>query len=250
MSLSARAPAGSAKLYEQEALRRVTGPALRPGGLDLTRRALEALALPAGARVLDVGCGLGATLGFLRGQAGALAFGVDISLTMLAAARELTPPVWAAARADALPFGHAAFAAVFCECVLSLLEAPALALAEMGRVLNPGGRLVISDLYRADGPPPALAEPRLEEPPLASCLQGAMDRAALEALLAQAGFVLELFEDHARLLKELAARLILAGGSLAAFWDGVLGPGAAGQGARALAACRPRYCLIIARKGE
>ncbi len=238
-------PAAPPNLYEQEALRQVLGPALRPGGLALTRRALTACNLPAGARVLDVGCGQGATVAFLRTRAGLRALGVDVSRILMAAGRGEGPPPWAAARAQALPFAVGRFAALFCECVLSLLEGPERALAEFHRVLAPGGRLVLSDLYHGAGAPATPAGL-----PLASCLQGALARPALEAVLVRAGFALELFEDHTRLLQELAARLVLAGGSLAGFWRGALGPGAPPSGARTLMDCRPRYCLLIARKGD
>jgi arsenite methyltransferase len=43
------------------------GDAVRPGGIDLTKGALEHCAFTARQRVLDIGCGLGATAsGLLR----------------------------------------------------------------------------------------------------------------------------------------------------------------------------------------
>ena len=44
-------------MYEHTAIREATGDIIRPGGLALTDRALALCQLPAGARVLDVGCG-------------------------------------------------------------------------------------------------------------------------------------------------------------------------------------------------
>ena len=52
--------------YESPALREAIGPALRPGGLDLTERAARYCGLAAGDLVLDVGCGIGATAAFLK----------------------------------------------------------------------------------------------------------------------------------------------------------------------------------------
>jgi SAM-dependent methyltransferase len=250
VSPQARASAGEASrnLYEQPALRQVLGPALRPGGLALTQRALAACSLPAGAQVLDVGCGQGATLALLRQEAGLRAWGIDPSLPLLAAWEGAGPLPGAAARAERLPFAKDAFAAVFCECVLSLLGGPsaALALAEFHRVLQAQGLLVLSDLYQRQAAP----RPASAELPLVSCLQGALPQAALMARLAEAGFVVELFEDHTRLLKELAARLVLAHGSLAQFWSGIQGMDAPPGALQALLDCRPGYYLLIARKGD
>ena len=60
--------------YESAELHAVTGPAIRPGGLELTARALEFCSFPDSARLLDVGCGSGVLL-----LAGA-ALGADLSL--------------------------------------------------------------------------------------------------------------------------------------------------------------------------
>ncbi len=66
-------------LHESREMRSVTGPTIRPGGLTLTERAFAFCSLPERARVLDVGCGVGATVEFLcREHLGA--FGVDTSL--------------------------------------------------------------------------------------------------------------------------------------------------------------------------
>ena len=65
--------------YESETVRAVTGPAIRPGGLALTRRAAEVCGLGPGARVLDVGCGTGATVQCLQAEFGAAAIGMDLS---------------------------------------------------------------------------------------------------------------------------------------------------------------------------
>jgi len=67
----------SPSLYESPALQAVTGPALRPGGLELTRRSLALCDLPAGARVVDIGCGTGVTVHYLRRHCRLRAFGLD-----------------------------------------------------------------------------------------------------------------------------------------------------------------------------
>jgi SAM-dependent methyltransferase len=195
----------SVPLWEQPALRVAAGDTLRPGGFRLTDRAAAHIGLRPGHRVLDVGCGLGATVNRLRSRYGARAYGVEPSPNQLTRAA----PGARLIQADAqrLPFGDAAFDAVFCECALSLLPAPERGLEEAHRVLLPHGFLIISDLHARDD----------ARPEAGSCAQRAIPLAATRAMVQACGFDVVLLEDHSILLKELAARLILAddGGSCA-----------------------------------
>jgi SAM-dependent methyltransferase len=168
--------------------------------------------LPAGARVLDVGCGPGASVVWLREQ-GYAALGLDRSGRFLGEARKKHPHI-PVIRADAagLPFSSGVFDLVLAECVLSLLPAPERMLAECRRVLRPGAALVVTDLY--------LAEPK---PPLSSlgpdggCLTGAWGREEMYARAAAAGFDIVTWEDHSGYLRRLAADLVWAFGSLTPF---------------------------------
>ncbi|MDY6997159.1 MAG: methyltransferase domain-containing protein [Actinomycetota bacterium] len=106
------------------------------------------LDLPAGGTALDVGCGPGnvtAALGRAVGPDG-LAIGVDISEPMLArAAAAAGGPNVGFIRADAqrLPLRDASVAAVTSMLLLQLIPQPATAVAEMVRVLRPGGRIAV-----------------------------------------------------------------------------------------------------------
>ncbi|MEU6646116.1 methyltransferase domain-containing protein [Saccharomonospora sp. NPDC046836] len=108
----------------------------------------SALRLQAGAFALDVGCGPGsvtAELGWAVGPDG-LAVGVDISAPMLKRAASVhTAPNVGFLRADAgrLPVRDDTFHGVTCLAMLQLVPEPAVVLAELARVLTPGGRLVI-----------------------------------------------------------------------------------------------------------
>ncbi|MFH1137342.1 MAG: methyltransferase domain-containing protein [Pseudomonadota bacterium] len=234
-------------LYESEAVRAVTGPALRPGGLELTREALSLSPLPPGAAVLDVGCGLGATVEFLRQEHGLRAVGLDPSAPLLRQARECHPQaVLLRGRAERLPFPDQGLAGLFCECVLSLTRDQGQVLREFHRVLGRGGKLFLTDLYLRR---PEAAGPGLDLP-AACCLQGARSRESVEGCVRQAGFEVLLFEDHSRLLKQLAARLVFAHGSLKNFWS-FFTPAACGQDfTRDAALARPGYFLLLAEKGE
>ena len=99
----------------------VMGDTWRPGGLELTDRAIRYCDFPAQARIVDVGCGRGATVDHLRGRHGFQAWGVDIRMEALAR----TPPGFQIqAKADALPLVAGSLDGLFCECVVSLLASP------------------------------------------------------------------------------------------------------------------------------
>ncbi len=79
-------------------------------------------------------------------RAGGLALGVDISEPMLArAVRAEAGPQVGFLRADAqrLPFRDETFDAVMSIAMLQLIPKPSAALAEMARVLRPGGRMAV-----------------------------------------------------------------------------------------------------------
>jgi len=105
--------------------------------------ALAAAAAPGARRVLDVGAGTGALLADLAAERpGIAAAAVDLAPGMCAAARRAAPgAAVAAADAEALPFRDRAFELVVTTSTLQWLARLPPALAEMGRVLAPGGVL-------------------------------------------------------------------------------------------------------------
>jgi arsenite methyltransferase len=112
------------------------------------QRPVEWLNIPPGGTALDVGSGPGNVTASLARAAGpgGLALGVDISEPMLArAVRAEAGPQVGFIRADAqrLPLRDKTIDAVTSLAVLQLIPDPAAALAEMARVLRPGGRLAI-----------------------------------------------------------------------------------------------------------
>lgn len=108
-------------------------------------------------RVLDVCCGSG-DLGFLAEELGAAhVTGADFTLPMLAVARRRrrgTGRRSAFVQADALrlPFADGSFDAVTVGYGLRNVADLAAALAEMRRVLAPGGRLAVLDFGKPDNP--------------------------------------------------------------------------------------------------
>jgi ubiquinone/menaquinone biosynthesis C-methylase UbiE len=119
-------------------------------------RSVELLRVGEGDAVLDVGCGTGEETRALRALVGpgGRAVGVDSSERLLAEARRRAAaaemrPEFVAADAGALPFGADEFDACRCDRTLQHLEAPAGALAEMMRVVRPGGRVVVTETGNA-----------------------------------------------------------------------------------------------------
>lgn len=245
----------SSPLWERAELRSAAGETLRPGGFALTDRAAELAGVLPGWRVLDVGCGLGATVRRLRSRFGALACGVEPSPVQLERSR-----VSGVVRAsgESLPFANGVFRAVFCECVLSLFPDPSSGLREFRRVLTPGGALVLSDVCLAQGGTahlPGNASRPLSSQETASAVSCACGAVPLErtlALLARAGFGVELVEDHSQYLKQLAGRLVFAGAEgVGGTLHGMAGEERGGR-SEASAGCgcderRLGYFLVIAR---
>lgn len=104
---------------------------------------------PGGGSALDAGCGTGFQSALLT-ELGWDAHGIDVSAGLLAVARRRLPAAsFALASVETLPYPDARFdAVVCCGSTLSFVDDPARALAEMGRVLRPGGRLLLDCEHR------------------------------------------------------------------------------------------------------
>ncbi|GAA6758723.1 MULTISPECIES: class I SAM-dependent methyltransferase [Thermus] len=106
-------------------------------------RALRAL-LPPGESLLEVGAGTG---WWLRRLPYPRRVGLEASPAMLRVGRARTPEAeWVLGRAEALPFPDGSFDVVLLFTVLEFVEDVERALGEAGRVLRPGGALVVGVL--------------------------------------------------------------------------------------------------------
>jgi ubiquinone/menaquinone biosynthesis C-methylase UbiE len=146
-----------------------------------------------GERVLDLGSGGGidVLLSARRVGPSGFAYGVDMTDEMLQLARANATQ----ARVDnveflkgdieAVPLPDASVDVVISNCVINLSTDKPAVLAEMYRVLVPGGRIGISDIVAEDHMTPA---DRLAAGSYVACIAGALSRAEYLDGLATAGF--------------------------------------------------------------
>ncbi len=114
---------------------------------------LEGLRLRSGARVLDLGCGLGDDTFQIAERVGTIGrvTGVDVSATMIDEARRRAegrglPVDFEVGDSQALRFDTGTFDGVRAERMLMHVPDAERAIAEMARVLVPGGRLSVFDM--------------------------------------------------------------------------------------------------------
>jgi 8-oxo-dGTP diphosphatase len=100
-------------------------------------------------RVLDIGCGTGRHSISIREGCGAEAIGLDSSPGMLQKACAKTPGRWVLGDAGHLPFRDRAFDRAMMILVLQHVDDEPMAIAEAGRVLEPGGRILIATVSHA-----------------------------------------------------------------------------------------------------
>ena len=106
-----------------------------------------------GEKILDVAAGTGTSSAALA-RSGATVVALDFSAGMIAEGRRRHPKVeFVEADAEDMPFGDDEFDAVTISFGLRNVAHPERALAEMYRVMKPGGRLVVCEFSK---PPRAL----------------------------------------------------------------------------------------------
>ncbi|MCL1913107.1 MAG: methyltransferase domain-containing protein [Eubacteriaceae bacterium] len=171
----------------------------RPGGFEITERGIGLCGFNATDNISDIGCGSGATMHYLSEKYGYHIVGVDIDPARVSENSSCEIRIADGAK---LPFIDASLDGMIFECSMSKMEQRDAVLNECSRVLKPGGKLMVSDLY-ARGEE-ALLQGRL----------GRIDRK--ETILSVAaifGFDLVCFEDWSDSLVNMWANLLFQHGS-------------------------------------
>ncbi|MCL1871627.1 MAG: arsenite methyltransferase [Promicromonosporaceae bacterium] len=147
-----------------------------------------------GDRVLDLGSGGGIDVLLSAKRVGptGFAYGVDMTDEMLELARANAAQAGATnvefrkGTIEDLPFDDASVDVVISNCVINLSTDKPAVLAEMFRVLAPGGRVGVSDVVAEDHVTP---EQRAERGSYVGCIAGALSRQEYLDGLAAVGFV-------------------------------------------------------------
>ena len=150
--------------------------------------------LQPGERVLDLGSGGGIDVLLSAKRAGPTgkAYGLDMTEDMLALARANAAKAGATnveflkGQIEDIPLPAGSVDVVISNCVINLSTDKPAVLAEMFRVLTPGGRIGISDVVAEDDVTP---DQRAERGSYVGCIAGALSRSEYLDGLAAAGFV-------------------------------------------------------------
>ncbi len=149
--------------------------------------------LHSGERVLDLGSGGGIDVLLSARRVGptGFAYGVDMTDEMLDLARANAAKAGATnvefrkGTIEAIPLTDGSIDVVISNCVINLSTDKAAVLAEMFRVLTPGGRIGISDVVAEDH---LSSDDRAERGSYVGCIAGALSRSEYLAGLSAAGF--------------------------------------------------------------
>lgn len=203
----------------------------RPGGFTITDRAIEFCDFKEGAKLLDVGCGLGATVRHVAEKYRLDIYGIEKDKGVLAQAKAF-PQSHRLRLGDAthMPFGDREMDGMIFECSLSKMKNPDAVLGEAHRILKLGGYLIVSDIYA-----------RGEPAQLYGLLGRVASREDLCGELESSHFSVELFEDYSELLRATWGQMVFEYGIDALYAN------------LKTDCCKMRkvkcgYCLIIARR--
>ena len=156
------------------------------------------------AKLVDVGCGRGATLLWLSRHSRYRLYGTEPEKALRdIAARDCPAAMLSDAAAENLPYADDYFDAAIMECVFSLLTEPAAAAAELARVIGLNGILLLSDVFT-----PAGVNVEAAENPL---LRNIYTEETMEDFFEDAGFMALSVYDHTKELRSMYAQMIMDG---------------------------------------
>ena len=193
----------SPNLYENSLFSKMS-EGVRPGGLMLTQRLVDYCNFAHGGIVVDIGCGTGTTVEYLRNVRRLNPVGVDLSAMLLQRGKERTADLQLIqSPGEGMPFSNHSIEGVLAECSLSVMPDVNRVLGEINRILIPGGKLAITDLYVRD-----------TSCNFTTCKSaGIMTYSQITQVLLDNGLQIMIFEDQSRFLREFVAGFIMEHGS-------------------------------------
>jgi SAM-dependent methyltransferase len=176
------------------------GDSYHPGGIELTRRLADLVAVRPGEDVLDVASGIGTTAMLLAAERHADVVGVDLGAAQIAKATARAAAAALGDRvrfeigdAERLAFDDRSFDCVISECAFCTFPDKASAAREVARVLHGGGRLGLTDIW---------VNPDRLDPELVglggriACIADARPIAELQVIIETAGLHVQHVERH------------------------------------------------------
>jgi SAM-dependent methyltransferase len=165
---------------------------LDPSGPDALFEYVAEMELPAGAVAVDAGCGEGEYAIELAGRFGFTVTGVDLAPRLVEEARLTVPPGcpvnFKVGSVENLPLASRSADLIWSRDVLSLVDNQGGVYREVRRVLKPGGRALIYQMFTTSRLQPSEAAFLL---PVMACSAAAMDPENAEAAMRDAGLRLD-----------------------------------------------------------
>lgn len=178
-------------------------------GMEATQELAGVLDAAAGDHVLDVGSGIGGPARYMADRFGCRVTGIDLTPEFCDAARHVTGLMGLGDRvsfeqgdATAMPFGDAAFDKAYSMNVSMNIADKTGFYAEIGRVLKPGGRLILSEIAQGPGGDVDYPTPWARTAASSFLATPEETRAGLEAC----GFTIEQVRDTSEQVLEFGAR--------------------------------------------
>jgi ubiquinone/menaquinone biosynthesis C-methylase UbiE len=132
------------------------------GGLKATDEILKLCKVKKGAKILEIGCGVGLTTRHIAKNYKVEIVGIDISKKMIKKAKDRNKKIKSAkflvADAQKLPFNDNTFDIVFTESVIAFVPNKLKAIKEFKRVTKPGGYIGLNEVTWAKDPPKKLRD--------------------------------------------------------------------------------------------
>jgi len=178
-------------------------------GMEATEELAGLLDAAPGDHVLDVGCGIGGPARYMADRFGCKVTGIDLTPEFCDAARHVTGLMGLDGRVDfeqgdamAMPFGDASFDKAYSMNVSMNIADKAGFYGEIGRVLKPGGRLILSEIAQGPGGDVDYPTPWARTAASSFLATPEETRAGLEAC----GFTIEQVRDTSEEVLEFGAR--------------------------------------------